>query len=419
MSADVFDAFAIARRVFDAEQAAIEEPHDLPPLARAEGMTVTGGGDGRGRPVPTQAVGTAEDIFDRLERQRADKAIRSPFGDHPVVHFVADVEADPDRFVAPDLDDDEDIPADIVTDIEPAYEDVERASPQVSAVPTPSQTDTEKDTAKAETTPAVDVPHQVSDVPHPPAHDPRCGQPLTGGGAPRGWVLVRVIGQGQPRRYCSPTCAVTALTAPPQRSENVQPRTETVRSADTSRPRRRPRTSNIDAAEIIRRYRAGATTREIADAGLASLPTIKRVINAAAEAGTVDKRDDRTTNSGSHRKEYDPQLVARVRALYTLHKLTQAEVAEAIGSSAKVVQNIMARHGIEARPPANHTNHGHAAANNSKAIADRLRALGVTSRDVKVWAHGAGLLPVIQRGTAPARLVDAYLAAHTNGAHTA
>jgi hypothetical protein len=49
-----------------------------------------------------------------------------------------------------------------------------------------------------------------------PAHDARCpngacGLILTGGGAPRGWVLLRIVGGGPPRRYCSPDCAAVAL----------------------------------------------------------------------------------------------------------------------------------------------------------------------------------------------------------------
>lgn len=389
MSAQAFDPDEIARRVFDAEQAAIDEPRNLPPLARAEGMTVTGGGDGRGRPVPTEAIGTAEDIFDRLERQRADKAIRSPFGDHPVVHFVADVEADLDRFVTPDLDD-EDIPADM-----PAPE---IASPQVSAS------------------------NEVEKCATP--HDPRCGQPLTGGGAPRGWVLVRIIGQGQPRRYCSPACAITALDHPqspaPGRRQQLVGRgsgpTEATTPAGPAgpRPRRRPPVpSTIDQAEVVRRYQDGETPPQIGRALGHTAGTIRKALDRAG----VERRDDRATASGSQPKHYDPQLVARVRALYTLHKLTQAEVAEAIGSSTKVVQNIMARHGIEARPAASVVGHPGTKADRAKPLKQLMTESGITSAQVRAWARGAGYL-VPDVGLVSASLVDSYLAAHQNGAST-
>lgn len=46
---------------------------------------------------------------------------------------------------------------------------------------------------------------------HVSCRTPKCGDLLTGGGAPRGWVLVRVIGQGTPHRYCDPVCAILAL----------------------------------------------------------------------------------------------------------------------------------------------------------------------------------------------------------------
>lgn len=231
MTADTFDPEEIARRVFDAEQAAIAT-HDPTPLARSQGMTVTGGGDSRGRPLPTEPVGRADDIFDRLERQREAKAVRSPFGPpdqrtvtQPTTAARVERKVDEQRFVAP--------PVDVAT--EPAPELVVALD---AATP-------------------VDSPRSMDHEPRPePEHDPRCGQLLTGGGAPRGWVLVRIIGAGQPRRYCGPKCAVDALTATAGPDGTVQPRTDSVRRKVT----------DAEVAEMVRRYKAGQSLSEIAKA---------------------------------------------------------------------------------------------------------------------------------------------------------
>jgi hypothetical protein len=178
----VFDPEAIAARVAERQQLRAV-PDQAPPLTRADTSYITGAGDSRGRPLPTVVETSGEDILDRIERQRAAKAIRSPFGEHARPNrWATDVDEDPERFVAPDLDEMDD-------DVEP-----ETPAPQPSAP------------AAAATPPA-----RRSVDPEPAGeqdHDPRCGQPLTGGGAPRGWVLVRIVGSGDPpRRYCSGSCA--------------------------------------------------------------------------------------------------------------------------------------------------------------------------------------------------------------------
>lgn len=50
--------------------------------------------------------------------------------------------------------------------------------------------------------------------------------------------------------------------------------------------------------------------------------------------------------------------------------------------------------------------------NNSKRLGERVAALGVTTRDVRSWAVRHGIEDVPARGALPARLVDAYEAAH-------
>lgn len=53
-----------------------------------------------------------------------------------------------------------------------------------------------------------------------------------------------------------------------------------------------------------------------------------------------------------------------------------------------------------------------ARANNSGRIAERVAALGVTSRDIRAWALAQRFSDVPTRGAIPERLVDAYEAAH-------
>lgn len=390
----VFDPEAIAARVFEREQQQlarvlqkdVPEPgtEGRPSLARAVGSHVTGAGDTRGRPLPTTAE-SSEDIFDRLERQRAAHAVRSPFGDHPTPNrYATDIDDDPDRFVAPDLADEDD-------------EEPETPAPQPRSAP-----------AAAATPPAQRSAHKepAGEQAPPEEHDPRCGTQLTGGGAPRGWVLIRIIGQGTPRRYCSTDCAVTVLE---------DPRTTPAPAAPTQQPKTRGRRqTTVDRDDVACRYQAGETAPAIATALGTSAKTVRWILD---EAG-VQRRDDRTGHSGGRNRihEDDPQLVARVRALYELHQLSQAQVAEALNTSVKVVQGVMARNGIQARPSASHSQHGHAVPNNSKRITDRLNDLGITSRQVKEWAQQAGLITGVRRGACPEHLIEAYLAAHTNGA---
>lgn len=396
MTADVFDPEAIAARV-ELERAR-ERETPLPPTTpytRNEGSTIVGTGEAHGLPVPTEPVGRGEDTFAYLERVRAAKEIRSPFGDHDRPNrYATDTTVDPDRYVAPDLNDDEE-PEDVIPDLVD-YD------PQTPA-PRPASRDV---TVEADTASPVVTVAEGYQPAGEQAHDPRCGQPLTGGGAPRGWVLIRIIGQGTPRRYCGTSCAVTALTAPPERTESVQPRTPSVRTTRRS-------SSGLDVDEIVRRYQAGETAPQI---GRELGHTAKTIRDTLDKAG-IQRRDDRRGHSGGQRKEYDQELVDRVRALYELHRLPQAEVAEAIGCSVKVVANVMAYAGIQPRPPANSARHGHPIPNNAKRIHQRLTDLGLTSRQVKEWALQAGLIEEIRCGSAPEHLIDAYLAAHQNGDH--
>jgi len=61
--------------------------------------------------------------------------------------------------------------------------------------------------------------------------------------------------------------------------------------------------------------------------------------------------------SGGKPKAYDPELVSRVAALYAAGH-TQSEIAELIGSTQKIVWNLMRRHGLKTRVPAKRNQRG-------------------------------------------------------------
>jgi hypothetical protein len=299
MTAAPFDAEAIARRVFDAEHAAVDEPHEPAP-ARPHDPYLPGTGQTRGRPLPTIAEGDGSDIFDRLERQREAKRVHSPIvlrdaPFEPTARTRAERAAVEEQYVAPPLVEDDD-PADLKL---PHGPNCQEYGCTLHAEPAPVE----------------------------PTHDPRCGEQLTGGGAPRGWVLVRIVGSGAPRRYCGTHCAVAALGGPTG-SWQVPLKPDQV-------------------AELERRYAAGEATAAIAAAIGCGTATVTRYAAAAAAAGRLTKRTK--------------------------------------GSSAVLA-------------------------------AQRLRQHGLTSIQVKRWAVETGLLPQIAKASVAHHVIDAYLAAHQNGA---
>lgn len=214
---------------------------------------------------------------------------------------------------------------------------------------------------------------------------------------------MRIVGAGAPRRYCSARCARAALA-------EVLPSREP-RNADRVTPSRNKRRTSIDAADVIRRYRSGQTIPQISRELGQDRKALREIVNAAAAAGQVEKRDDRKTHSGGHPKEYSPELIARVRRLYVAHGLNQMQVAETIGISAKAVRNIMAGAGIEARPAPSTPGHSHPARDGAVGLKQKMRDHGITSADVRAWARQQQM-PVTVVGLVSTALVDAYLAAH-------
>lgn len=190
-------------------------------------------------------------------------------------------------------------------------------------------------------------------------------------------------------------------------------------AAPTPKPVPRPRPvakptvrtqAHVDAAAIVRDYvEDGLTVPEIAQRRGHVNATVRRVLQ---NTPGVVMRDDRKTRSGSEKKEYDPEFVAAVRALYTgPEQLTQVKVAERLGTSARVVQRVMERYEIPARPPANERDSSTMAHTTpTELMTQRLADAGVTSKDVRAWAAEHDLAcPAV--GFVPLRLLGAYLRA--------
>lgn len=148
-----------------------------------------------------------------------------------------------------------------------------------------------------------------------------------------------------------------ALALPPADPSAPVPLSSPARAEPVDQPTRpaagqpAARGRKVDAGEraaIVAAYAAGETAVAIASRHGRTPKTIRDTLRAAG----VQMRDDRAMRSGGQRKEYDAAMVAEVRRLYLDEGLTQVEVAARIGSTAKVVQRLMDRHEIPARPDA-------------------------------------------------------------------
>ncbi|WP_454728810.1 Lsr2 family DNA-binding protein [Cellulosimicrobium protaetiae] len=184
------------------------------------------------------------------------------------------------------------------------------------------------------------------------------------------------------------------------------------------RPRRAPkpvaRTARahppLDPAGIVREYvEDRLPIPEIAKRRGHSTSTVRRVLKGTPG---VEIRDDRTTNSGGTAKDYDPTLVEAVRTLYTGdERLTQAQVAERLDIGPHVVQRIMTRYGIPARPAAHErTATTMSGTSPTELMTQRLADAGVTTQQVRAWAREHGLA-CPATGRVPTRLLAAYLRA--------
>lgn len=161
------------------------------------------------------------------------------------------------------------------------------------------------------------------------------------------------------------------------------------------------RTSVVDVPTARAEYLEGSTCPQIAARHGWPVISVRRQL---AKNG-VPMRDDRRTHSGGPPRVYDPALISRVRDLYLDQGLSQSRTAHEIGTTIKVVQNLMKREGIPARQ-------GQSGGGDTlQGWRDRLNELGVTSAVVRVWAAANGHTVAI-RGVVPGHVVDAYEEAH-------
>lgn len=406
-----FDPEAIARRVA-ARQARAPTTVAPPvgPFSRNQGSTVTGSGSASGIALPPRRPHTAHDLHAAIEAGRSRRAVRSPLPPAAArpesTAVVLERAVDAQRFAAPSL-----------VDEPPALEedpcpDPDPAATAIAAAPASTSSKTSAGAGSWSPTTAVATaeradPDVAAAVAGPSCAGGPCGDLLTGGGAPRGWVLVRVIGAGAPRRYCGPGCATTALQQSTPAGE--QPPAPVARPRTPRGPDLRPRKTHarLDLPEIIRRYQAGQTPPLIA----AALGTTGKTIRRALDHAGIERRDDRATASGSQPKAYDPALVERIRALYTDQGLSQSEVADQIGTSTKVVTTVMTRYGIPAREPGLQHKPGQDRAAGLKA---RMATAGISAAQVRAWARTTGI-PVPPVGLLKTAVVEAYLVAHPKG----
>lgn len=160
------------------------------------------------------------------------------------------------------------------------------------------------------------------------------------------------------------------------------------------------RTSVVDVTTARTEYLEGASCPEIAERHDWPITSVRRQL---AKAG-VQMRDDRAGRVVP-KKVYDPELVAKVRVMYVDQGMSQVKIAQHIGTSTKVVQNLMKREGIPARQGAS------GGGDTLQGYRDRLDELGVTSADVRAWANKNGH-PAGIRGVVAEHVIDAYEAAH-------
>lgn len=147
--------------------------------------------------------------------------------------------------------------------------------------------------------------------------------------------------------------AVPAHTDAPETPVQGHPDTATGTTGFQTfqKPRRRRSGSGPkgDEPDIVRLY----TEDQMSSGEIAlQLHTTAKRVRAVLDRAGIERRDDRTTRSGGKLKDYPAEFVTDVRRLYLEQQLSQAEVAEQLDTTVKVVQNVMARHDIPARPSA-------------------------------------------------------------------
>jgi len=190
-----------------------------------------------------------------------------------------------------------------------------------------------------------------------------------------------------------------------------------VAASGSPRPRRRsrrtpkqPRSSPYDFAEVRRLY---------LDEQLSCPQVAKRLgvsttaVQRALKRADIPMRDDRATNSGSHKLDDDQR--AEICRRYQAGEST-VQLAEAFGLNTKTVCTVLRRGGVQARSSSEAQRlQPRDGVDQAAGLKQRIADLGVTSREVKAWALERGLITEIRRGICPTALVDAYESAHRKG----
>lgn len=151
---------------------------------------------------------------------------------------------------------------------------------------------------------------------------------------------------------------------------------------------------------LIEDYKTGQSLPKLAEKYDVSRGRIRNILKHHG----IEIRDDRATNSGGRNKaEFPAELVDQVRRLYIDEELSRTQVAAAVGMTVTRVETLMRNHGIAARQRQSGVGDG------AKGLKAQMRDLGVTARDVKMWALGRGLIDdATKTGIPSQRLVDAY-----------
>lgn len=220
----------------------------------------------------------------------------------------------------------------------------------------------------------------------------------------------------------------------------------------TPKPGRQPHPT-LDVDSIITAYRNGETIPKIAAAHTTARSRIRRLLLKA----DVQLRDDRATHSGGRNlTTLPPDLLAQLAADYNTGQ-TLDQVAATHHVDVKVIRRNFRENGITIRPPAHlqppreltahdladittlyengasiaelaarHHVRGtqirdvlvahHITIRNRsdavKAQLERIKQLGLTQHDVKVWAHQQGLITKVTRGNVKSDLLVAYFTHH-------
>ncbi len=199
----------------------------------------------------------------------------------------------------------------------------------------------------------------------------------------------------------APTPAAPVIPARAATPPRPSPKPAARRPAPAPAPTTSRAHREFDAAGIVQDYLAGKTVFEIARDRHHGVHRVRTLIKSTPG---IEYRDDRKTNSGSSKKDYDPAVVAAVRRLYVDEELTQAQVAERLQlGTSKVVQTIMSRYGIPSRGDVVATGANHNAPGRStiEHLRQQIADAGLTAAELRAWAreHGHTVAPTGLPGT--------------------